>query len=147
MTATDAGAIPEPVRTRLEVIQLPAYSEQDKLAIAQRYLLTRRFGEPRHTVTGCLVPEPAAPPNAAEPDTARDGPVVVVDREVSSVRELEALLAGPAAAGRRRDEAGAGVHGRRPLRAGDDPPGGFRTTRMKRAWRTCTRSWRRSAGR
>ena len=95
MTATDAGAIPEPVRTRLEVIELPAYSEQDKLAIAQRYLLTRRFGEPRHTVTGCLAPEPAAPPNAAEPDTARDGPVVVVDREVSSVRELEALLAGP----------------------------------------------------
>ena len=94
MTATDAGAIPELVRTRLEVIELPAYSERDKLAIAQRYLLTRPFDEPGHTTA--LAPEPAPPAHAAESDTARDGPVVVVDRDVSSVRELEAwLLAAP----------------------------------------------------
>ena len=93
VTATDAGGIPEPVRTRLEVIELPAYSERDKLAIAQRYLLTRPFDEPGHTTA--LAPEPAPPGHAAESDTARDGPVVVVDREVSSVRELEALWAAP----------------------------------------------------
>ena len=94
VTATDAGAIPELVRTRLEVIELPAYSERDKLAIAQRYLLTRPFDEPGHTTA--LAPEPAPPAHAAESDTARDGPVVVVDRDVSSVRELEAwLLAAP----------------------------------------------------
>ena len=60
---------------------------------AERYLLTRPFDEPGHTTA--LAPEPAPPGHAAESDTARDGPVVVVDREVSSVRELEALWAAP----------------------------------------------------
>ena len=93
VTATDAGGIPEPVRTRLEVIELPAYSEQEKLAIAQRYLLTRPFGQSQDTPPLAL--EPAAPARAVASDTARAGPAVVVDREVSSVRELEALWAAP----------------------------------------------------
>ena len=93
VTATDAGGIPEPVRTRLEVIELPAYGEQEKLAIAQRYLLTRPFGQSQDTPPLAL--EPAAPARAVASDTARAGPAVVVDREVSSVRELEALWAAP----------------------------------------------------
>ncbi len=93
VTATDAGGIPEPVRTRLEVIELPAYSEQEKLAIAQRYLLTRPFGQSQDTPPLAL--DPAAPARAVASDTARAGPAVVVDREVSSVRELEALWAAP----------------------------------------------------
>ena len=93
VTATDAGGIPELVRTRLEVIELPAYSEQEKLAIAQRYLLTRPFGQSQDTPPLAL--EPAAPARAVASDTARAGPAVVVDREVSSVRELEALWAAP----------------------------------------------------
>ena len=72
VTATDAGGIPEPVRTRLEVIELPAYSEQEKLAIAQRYLLTRPFGQSQDTPPLAL--EPAAPARAVASDTARAGP-------------------------------------------------------------------------
>ena len=93
VTATDAGAIPELVRTRLEVIELSAYGEQEKLAIAQRYLLRRPFGQSQGTPPLAL--EPAAPDPAVASDTARAGPAVVVDREVSSVRELEALWAAP----------------------------------------------------
>ena len=43
VTATDAGAIPEPVRKLLTVVELPGYTEQEKLAIAERHLLTRPF--------------------------------------------------------------------------------------------------------
>jgi len=95
VTATDPGAIPEPVRPRLEVLELPGYTEEEKLFIAQRYLLRRPFDEPGRTPAGCLAPAPAAQSLAAAADPVPDGPAVVVDREVSSVHELEALSAGP----------------------------------------------------
>ena len=93
VTATDAGAIPEAVRKRLEIVELPAYGEQEKLAIAERHLLRRPFDPPGQTAAGWLGPEPAS--SRAALDNAPDGPAVVVDREVSSVRELEALSVGP----------------------------------------------------
>ena len=43
----------------------------------------------------CLAPESAAPPSIVAPDTGPAGPVVVVEREVSSMADLEALSAGP----------------------------------------------------
>ncbi len=43
VTATDPDAVPEAVRNRLEVIELPGYTEQEKLAIAERHLLKRPF--------------------------------------------------------------------------------------------------------
>ena len=89
VTATDPGGIPEPVRKWLAVIELPEYSAEEKLDIAQRYLLTRPFAgrEP----AGWLAPEPALPPAAREPGACSKGPAVVADRVVSSLRELEAL--------------------------------------------------------
>ena len=92
VTASDAGAIPEAVRERLEIVELPGYGEQEKLAIAERYLLRRPFDPPAQTAAGWLAPEPSSP---AALDAAADGPAVVADREVSSVRELEALSASP----------------------------------------------------
>ena len=43
VTAADPKAIPEQMRTRLEVIELSGYTEQEKLHIAAQYLLKRPF--------------------------------------------------------------------------------------------------------
>ena len=94
VTATDPGAIPEALRKRLEVIELPGYTEQEKLAIAEQYLLKRPFDEPGGTPAGCLAPQSAAAPLTAAPDAAPDGPIVLLDQELSSFWE-GALSAGP----------------------------------------------------
>ena len=59
-TATDVGAIPAMVRDCLHVVELPAYTEQEKLAIAQEHLLKRPFDDPLPTSAGILALEPAA---------------------------------------------------------------------------------------
>ena len=63
MTATDPGAIPEPVRDRLEVIELSGYTEQEKLIIAERHL-QRPFGAGVPGPASCLAPPPPASPAA-----------------------------------------------------------------------------------
>ena len=91
LAVTDPGAIPEGARKRLEVIELPDYSEQKKLAIAEQHLLKRPFDETVRASAASLAPGPAPPPAAG----ALDGPAVLVDREASSLQELEALSASP----------------------------------------------------
>ena len=95
MTAADPKAIPKQMRGRLEVIELPGYTEQEKLAIAEQYLLKRPFEVTVPVPAGCLAPEPAASPAIVAPDAGSDRPAVVAEREVSSMAELEALSAGP----------------------------------------------------
>jgi ATP-dependent Lon protease len=41
-TANVLDSIPGPLRDRMEIVQLPGYSEEDKLAIARRYLVPRQ---------------------------------------------------------------------------------------------------------
>ena len=94
VTATDAGAIPEPVRKQLAVVELPGYTEQEKLAIAERHLLTRPFDEPERTAAGWLAPESPALPATREPAAAAGTPTVVVERDLS-VQDLERWSAGP----------------------------------------------------
>ena len=98
VTATDAGRIPAPVRKWLAVIELRGYSTEEKLDIAQRYLLTRPFAE--RSPASWLSPEPSAA--EAEPAASPTGPAVVSDVSVSSLWELEASppeSPSPAAAG------------------------------------------------
>ena len=106
-TATDVGAIPGEVGDCLHVIDLPAYTEQEKLAIAQEHLLTRPFDDPLSTSAGILALEPAASVASAGAASSLTGPVVpaasptvVADRVVSSVEELKALSADPPTDGR-----------------------------------------------
>lgn len=42
VTANDLGAIPRPLRDRMEVIELSSYTELEKLEIAKRYLVARQ---------------------------------------------------------------------------------------------------------
>ena len=105
-TATDAGAIPAAVRDCLHVVNLPTYTEQEKLAIAQEHLLTRPFDGPLPTSAGVLALDPAASaaPVGAAPPSDPAAPVVVADRIVSSVEELRRLSAGAPAEGDGADE-------------------------------------------
>ncbi len=42
-TANDLGSIPEPLRDRLEIIEISSYTEQEKLQIAQNHLLKKEI--------------------------------------------------------------------------------------------------------
>ncbi|MCY4637098.1 MAG: AAA family ATPase [Acidobacteria bacterium] len=99
-TATDAGAIPAAVRDCLHVVDLPAYTEQEKVAIAQEHLLARPFDGPLPTPAGVLAVEPdSAVPVGGAPPSGPAAPVLVADRVVSSVEELRGLPAAATAAG------------------------------------------------
>ena len=95
VTATDPGAIPEPVREHLAVVELPACAEEEKLAIAQQHLLTRPFDAPAPAADAWLPPGSPASPALLEPAAAPAGPDVVAEREVATARELEAIAAQP----------------------------------------------------
>ena len=99
VTATDPKAIPEQMRNRLEVIELPGYTEQEKLVIAEQYLLKRPFEVTVPVSAGYLAPEPAALSSIVAPEAGSDGPAVIADCEVSSLEELKALSAQPPSPG------------------------------------------------
>ena len=42
-TANVLDAIPGPLRDRMEIIELPGYSQEEKLEIAKRYLIKRQL--------------------------------------------------------------------------------------------------------
>ena len=83
VTATDPGRIPAPVRKWLAVIELSGYSTEEKLDIAQRYLLARPFDAPAPASWLSPAPAEVAPAGRAA------GPTVVADLSVSSLWDLE----------------------------------------------------------
>lgn len=92
--ATDSAVIPAEVRDCLHVVDLPVYTEQEKVAIAEEHLLRRPFDGVLADSAGVLAPAVAssvalAPPVASP--AAPAGSVVVADRVVSSAEELRAL--------------------------------------------------------
>jgi ATP-dependent Lon protease len=79
-TANVLDTIPGPVRDRMEVIEIPGYTELDKMEIAKRYLLKRQFKAAGLTTEQCEITE------AAIRDIIRD-----YTRE-AGVRNLERLI-------------------------------------------------------
>ncbi|MDE2906238.1 MAG: AAA family ATPase [Acidobacteriota bacterium] len=98
-TAADPGAIPEPIRDRLVVVELPPYTEREKVEIARRHLLTRPFDCPPPAACGALAPDsPPLSPAFAAAAPSQVVPTVVEDLAVSSADDLEALWSRPPAA-------------------------------------------------
>ncbi len=58
-TANVLDQIPAPLRDRMEVIELPGYTEEDKLEIARRYLLDRQRGGSGLTPEQCEITDAA----------------------------------------------------------------------------------------
>ena len=95
-TAIDPTVIPAEVRDCLHVVDLPVYTEQEKVAIAEEHLLRRPFDGVPADSAGVLAPDLASsvalvPPAASS--AALAGPVVIADRVVSSAEELSAFPA------------------------------------------------------
>ncbi len=80
-TANDLGSIPDPLRDRLEIIEISSYTEQEKLEIAKRHLLKKEL-----TVHG-LKPEQLQVSDEAMMHIIRH-----YTRE-AGVRQLERLIA------------------------------------------------------
>ena len=58
-TANVLDSVPGPVRDRMEVIELPGYTEDEKLEIAKRYLLGRQLAASGLTAEQCEISEEA----------------------------------------------------------------------------------------
>jgi len=88
-TANVLDTIPGPLRDRMEVIQLPGYTAQEKLQIAQRYLLDRQLSRNGLLPAQCEITE-AALVSIIE-DYTREAGVRNLEREIGSVCRHVAL--------------------------------------------------------
>jgi ATP-dependent Lon protease len=79
-TANTLDTIPRPLLDRMEILQLSGYSEEEKLAIARRYLLPRQLAEAGLTPERVIIPD----------DTMRQ--VVSRYTREAGVRQLERAL-------------------------------------------------------
>jgi ATP-dependent Lon protease len=88
-TANVLDTIPGPLRDRIEIIQLPGYTEEEKIEIARRYLVRRQIE------ANGLKPEQAALTDAALAaivhDYTREAGVRNLEREVGSVLRHAAM--------------------------------------------------------
>jgi len=57
MTANTLDTIPQPLLDRMEVLRLSGYSEEEKLAIAKRYLIPKQLKETGVTTEQCTLPD------------------------------------------------------------------------------------------
>jgi ATP-dependent Lon protease len=56
-TANTLDTIPRPLLDRTELLRLPGYSEEEKVAIANRYLIPRQLKQAGLTAEQCVLPE------------------------------------------------------------------------------------------
>ena len=82
-TANVLDTIPGPLRDRMEVIQLPGYTAQEKLQIARRYLLPRQLAAAGITAAQCEIGDDAL--EAIIADYTREAGVRNLEREIGSV--------------------------------------------------------------
>ena len=82
-TANVLDTIPGPLRDRMEIIQLPGYTAQEKLQIARRYLVPRQLEASGLTGDRCAVSDEAL--SAIIDDYTREAGVRNLEREIGHV--------------------------------------------------------------
>ncbi len=82
-TANVLDTIPGPLRDRMEVIQLPGYTAQEKLQIARRYLVARQLAATGLTAEQCSIGDDAL--TAIIDDYTREAGVRNLEREIGNV--------------------------------------------------------------
>jgi len=82
-TANLLDTIPAPLLDRMEVIQLPGYTEEEKLEIAQRYLVARQLEANGLSAQQCSLTEGAL--RAIVRDYTREAGVRNLERDIGSV--------------------------------------------------------------
>ena len=82
-TANVLDTIPGPLRDRMEVIQLPGYTAEEKLQIARRYLVPRQLAATGITAEQCEIGDDAL--RTIIVDYTREAGVRNLEREVGSV--------------------------------------------------------------
>ncbi|HEX4234801.1 MAG TPA: endopeptidase La [Caldimonas sp.] len=82
-TANVLDTIPGPLRDRMEIIQLPGYTAQEKLEIARRYLVPRQLAATGISADQCEISDEAL--RAIIADYTREAGVRNLEREIGSV--------------------------------------------------------------
>ena len=96
-TANVLETIPGPLRDRMEIIQLPGYTEQEKLQIARRYLVKRQLDANGLKPEQVEITEEAL--RAVIADYTREAGVRNLEREIGSVVRSVAVRIAEGAAG------------------------------------------------
>src|SRR4030095_2919859 len=82
-------AIPGPLRDRMEVIELPGYTEDEKVEIAKRYLVKRQLAATGLTPEQVEIPEPAI--RAIISDYTREAGVRNLERDIGAILHYAAM--------------------------------------------------------
>src|SRR6185437_3423250 len=82
-TANVLDTIPGPLRDRMEIIQLPGYTAEEKLQIARRYLLPRQLAAAGISAEQCEIGDDVL--MAIIGDYTREAGVRNLEREIGSV--------------------------------------------------------------
>src|SRR5437879_4803532 len=88
-TANMLDTIPGPLRDRMEIIQLPGYTEEEKLEIAKRYLVKRQLEANGLSPESVTITEDAI--RAIIADYTREAGVRNLEREIGSVLRNAAM--------------------------------------------------------
>ncbi|MGE5090191.1 MAG: endopeptidase La [Candidatus Levyibacteriota bacterium] len=88
-TANVLDTIPGPLRDRMEVIELPGYTAQEKLEIARRYLVPRRLAAAGLAAAQCEIGDDAL--TAIIDDYTREAGVRNLEREIGRVFQSVAV--------------------------------------------------------
>jgi ATP-dependent Lon protease len=88
-TANVLDAIPGPLRDRMEVIELPGYTEDEKVEIAKRFLVKRQLAATGLTPEQVEVTEPAI--RAIISDYTREAGVRNLERDIGAILHYAAM--------------------------------------------------------
>ena len=103
-TANVLDTIPGPLRDRMEIIQLPGYTAQEKLQIARRYLVPRQLKATGLSAEQCQMTDDAL--LAIVHDYTREAGVRNLEREIGNVFRSVAVRIAEGTSGQTRIDAG-----------------------------------------